>query len=408
MLRRSFHTLKGSGRMVGLSNFAEGGAAVERVMNAWLAEGRAASADLLALLDFAAADMAAWVDELATQRRLGAQQRRAGGGRRRGAGRRRVCDAGRSRSRRRRRTQEPESAPVMEQEYEPEADAEIIDMTLPDEPLGISEPNWNRSPEPELEAAERSRAGSPEPEPVAAATGGQLIEFPRAGSRNVPADDNTRRFGDLEIPLPLYNIYLAETDELMRVLTQDFGEWRHEPFRSVTPAALKAAHTLAGTSATVGFKALREVAYALEMALQALADPAPLLADAQRDLLDAALECARTMLQRFALGELPPAQPALVAQLVELREQFGARAPTPRTVLDDGVDAAPEAMPASEPQRADTAIEAVDHLFDAGFDDAFDEPMLLQAAPAPDDSLLPDEPRARARTDFRAGCRIRS
>ena len=40
--------------------------------------------------------------------------------------------------------------------------------------------------------------------------------------------------GELEIPLPLYNIYLAETDELMRVLTMDFSEWRHEPRRAVT------------------------------------------------------------------------------------------------------------------------------------------------------------------------------
>ena len=42
---------------------------------------------------------------------------------------------------------------------------------------------------------------------------------------------NLKRIGDLEIPLPLYNIYLAETDEIVRLLTQDFGEWRHEPHR---------------------------------------------------------------------------------------------------------------------------------------------------------------------------------
>ena len=111
----------------------------------------------------------------------------------------------------------------------------------------------------------------------------------------------------------------------MRVLTQDFGEWRHEPLRAVTPAALKAAHTLAGTSATVGFKALREVAYALEMALLELVAPAPVLSESQRDLLDAALECARQMLQRFAQGELAPAEPELVARLVELREQLCVR-----------------------------------------------------------------------------------
>jgi chemosensory pili system protein ChpA (sensor histidine kinase/response regulator) len=51
-----------------------------------------------------------------------------------------------------------------------------------------------------------------------------------------------KQVGELEIPLPLYNIYLHETDELVRLLAQDFGEWRHEP-RPVNPQALQAAHT---------------------------------------------------------------------------------------------------------------------------------------------------------------------
>jgi chemosensory pili system protein ChpA (sensor histidine kinase/response regulator) len=40
MLRRSFHTLKGSGRMVGLNQFADAAAGVERTMNDWLPEER--------------------------------------------------------------------------------------------------------------------------------------------------------------------------------------------------------------------------------------------------------------------------------------------------------------------------------------------------------------------------------
>jgi chemosensory pili system protein ChpA (sensor histidine kinase/response regulator) len=358
MLRRSFHTLKGSGRMVGLNQFAEGGAAIERVMNAWLAEGRAASADLLALLEFAATDMAAWVDELAAH---GASAR---GSEALVAAAAVVQDGGAF-------AKPAEAAAEATPEHDVEGEPEVIDMTMPDEPHGISEPEVEQEPEPEQE-------------PVAA-SGANVIEFPGAVAQPAPVDDNTRRFGDLEIPLPLYNIYLAETDELMRVLTQDFGEWRHEPLRAVTPAALKAAHTLAGTSATVGFKALREVAYALEMALLTLVGSAPQLAESQRELLDAALECARQMLQRFALGELPPAEPALVAQLVELREQLGSISEAVDPFDDHGFDATYQAMPAAEPKQADPAIEAVDHLFDPGFDDGFDEPTLVQAAP--DDAL---------------------
>jgi chemosensory pili system protein ChpA (sensor histidine kinase/response regulator) len=360
MLRRSFHTLKGSGRMVGLDRFAEGSAAVELVMNAWLAESRAATPDLLALLDHAAADMAAWVEELAS---AGTSARSSDA---LVAAAAVVQDGGAFALAAAQPELEQEAA--QEAELEPPHDEpEVIDMTMPEEPFDIIEPEAPQQPEP------------------VAASGGQVIVFPGAAPRHVPADDNIRRFGDLEIPLPLYNIYLAETDELMRVLTQDFGEWRHEPFRAVSPAALKAAHTLAGTSATVGFKALREVAYALEMALLTLVAPAPQLGDAQRDLLDDALECARQMLSRFALGELPPAQPALVAQLVELREQLGARA----EAVDPFHAAFDDAMPIDEPKHADPAIEALDHLFDQGFDDGFDEPLLLQAAPEPEPELLP-------------------
>ena len=65
MLRRSFHTLKGSSRMVGLNRFGDGGHAIEKVMNLWLAEERRASEDLFALLNYASEEMSAWVEELA-------------------------------------------------------------------------------------------------------------------------------------------------------------------------------------------------------------------------------------------------------------------------------------------------------------------------------------------------------
>ena len=287
MLRRSFHTLKGSGRMVGLMQFADGSAALERVMNAWLAEGRSASADLLALLDFATADLAAWVAQLAAH---GASAR---------------------------------SSAVLVAAAGAVQDGGVFAL-----PAGAAS---------------------------AVPASGQVIEFPATWTRQLPVDDNLVRFGDFEIGLPLYNIYLAETDELMRVLTQDFGAWRHEPLRAVSPAALQAVHTLAGTSATVGFKALCDVAHALEMALGTLAEPAPLLAEFQRDLLDAALACARTLLQRFAQGEMPSARPALLAQLAELREQLGKREPAALELVLDAATpdpAGPVLAPEPAPESA--------------------------------------------------------
>jgi chemosensory pili system protein ChpA (sensor histidine kinase/response regulator) len=49
-IRRGFHTLKGSGRMVGLTRLGEAAWAVEQVMNRWLEEERAATTDLFTLI----------------------------------------------------------------------------------------------------------------------------------------------------------------------------------------------------------------------------------------------------------------------------------------------------------------------------------------------------------------------
>jgi chemosensory pili system protein ChpA (sensor histidine kinase/response regulator) len=49
-IRRGFHTLKGSGRMVGLTRLGEAAWAVEQTMNLWLQEERAATPDLLKLI----------------------------------------------------------------------------------------------------------------------------------------------------------------------------------------------------------------------------------------------------------------------------------------------------------------------------------------------------------------------
>jgi chemosensory pili system protein ChpA (sensor histidine kinase/response regulator) len=342
-LRRSFHTLKGSGRMVGLEQFALAAAAVEKAMNLWLAETRAATPDLLALLERAHADLSAWVAELAA----------AGGSGRSG---------------------EPLAA----------AAARVQDGA----------PFWMDEAAPE-----------PEPAPLPAQLSANVLAFPQA-------EENIKRIGGIEIPLPLYNIYLGETEGLVAVLAADFAAWRQEPLRAVSSQALKAAHTLGGTSATVGFEALREVAAALEEALQMAAPP---LADAQHELLGETVERIRIMLQVFALGELAPPQPELLARLAALRDELGRRkadavfgdadpelsqrldqlfAATYASILaepplpggplqtaDSAADSAFLAPRAPEERPVDPAVAAVDDLFDSYFDDGYAAPALEQAEP---------------------------
>lgn len=65
VIRRGFHTLKGSGRMVGLKDIGEVAWAVERVMNKWLQEEKYATPGLLAFIGKAEAAFRHWVEELA-------------------------------------------------------------------------------------------------------------------------------------------------------------------------------------------------------------------------------------------------------------------------------------------------------------------------------------------------------
>jgi chemosensory pili system protein ChpA (sensor histidine kinase/response regulator) len=63
-IRRGFHTLKGSGRMVGLMDLGEVAWEVEQVMNRWLQMKWPASAELLDLLARASASFTGWIAQL--------------------------------------------------------------------------------------------------------------------------------------------------------------------------------------------------------------------------------------------------------------------------------------------------------------------------------------------------------
>jgi chemosensory pili system protein ChpA (sensor histidine kinase/response regulator) len=63
-LRRAFHTLKGSSRMVGLGAFGESAWAMEQLLNAWLADQKPADTALLDLAGEALATLGEWAEDL--------------------------------------------------------------------------------------------------------------------------------------------------------------------------------------------------------------------------------------------------------------------------------------------------------------------------------------------------------
>ena len=64
VLRRAFHTLKGSSRMVQLDEFGEAAWAMEQMLNAWLAEQKPMPAPMQALASQAMHGFAQWVQAI--------------------------------------------------------------------------------------------------------------------------------------------------------------------------------------------------------------------------------------------------------------------------------------------------------------------------------------------------------
>ncbi|MCG2583460.1 Hpt domain-containing protein [Massilia sp. TS11] len=532
-LRRSFHTLKGSGRMVALDELADAAAAIEKTLNAWLAESRSATPDLLALLEHAAEEFGAWVDELVDQ----GQSARSGAPLVEAA--RRVLHG--------EPVEDAAAAPALDEAAPPPSEVEIAvadlapedfafdsaapqpaeadktaidvplddlvfdeaapppaevemavaelslddfafdsaapqpaeaDKTAVDVPLddlvldeaapppaevemavadlsledfafdaALAQPAEPDTPASDLppddlrldegaqapadaEAAATelsfedfafdSAAPQPaepdldaEPEPllpelapgtVDAAPPPNVIEFPSVVPA-LPPDDNTKRIGPIDIPLPLFNIYLAETDEIQRLLEREFSEWRIERPRPVRPEALKAVHTLAGTSGTVGFTSLRELAQALESVLEQLQPPAPALDDAQFDLLDTTLAKVRQMLAAFASGDLAGPEPELVAQLKALRETLKTRpalspqdehgqrmealfAATYDAILADPPVLEPVSMKTLEARPSAKVVDEIDDLFASAFEAHQPTPAPAPVELAPADTAI--------------------
>ena len=89
-----------------------------------------------------------------------------------------------------------------------------------------------------------------------------------SGSASLTSDEQYKAIGPLRINLPLYNVYLNEADEWSRRLLTCLTEWSLELNQPLPNDAVVFAHSLAGSSSTVGFTALSGLARTMENALQ--------------------------------------------------------------------------------------------------------------------------------------------
>ncbi len=182
-----------------------------------------------------------------------------------------------------------------------------LDAPAPVEPMTVSLDDFDL---PDLALASTSEVQpqhEPEPEPVPEPESTQADDDQPAGEQS--ADEQVKVIGDLRIGIPLYNVYLNEADEWSRRLLTEVTEWALELNQPVADSTVGLAHALAGSSATVGFHALSDMARALESALMH-AQPQSRGLPEQARVYTAAAEDIRRLLHQFAAGFLkePDAQ----------------------------------------------------------------------------------------------------
>ena len=135
-------------------------------------------------------------------------------------------------------------------------------------------------------------------------------------SANVNPDEQVRVIGTLRIGIPLYNVYLNEADEWSRRLVTEVSEWAIERQHPIADSTVALAHSLAGSSATVGFDALSDIARAFEHALQkSQAHHSDSAAVANAGLFVDTAEDIRRLLHQFAAGFLKRPDAGLLEQL---------------------------------------------------------------------------------------------
>jgi chemosensory pili system protein ChpA (sensor histidine kinase/response regulator) len=357
-VRRAFHTLKGSSRMVGLAQFGEGAWAVEQCFNAWLSQERAATADLVSLAAAARRLMSGWVQRIRHDRNATIDPQP-------------LVDAAH-----RVRDGQPFSIdPSLLPEVDvPAAPEEIDILDAFDALVGASPSGAGAGPDIDPAAADALLAellsgASRADEPPATVLG--TMELAESVADQAPAGvapiadegHDVRRIGPVAISHGLYGIFLSEADETIRTLAREIAEWRFEPQRPAASTALRSAHSLAGITATVGLETVWVLAEPLDDLLHEMSETvhAALTAE-QYDLVEQVVERMRGMLHQFAAGIYPPAATEEAAAIRALVDDIrAARTAAPADATARGpveVAATPQAPVHATPSAAGPAAEA--------------------------------------------------
>jgi chemosensory pili system protein ChpA (sensor histidine kinase/response regulator) len=436
-IRRGFHTLKGSGRMVGLTRLGEAAWSVEQVMNRWLEEERAATPDLFRLIDFAHAYFARGVAQL-----------KAGGA---SPDEQEVVAAAETLKRGESLADLPAmasgpavapvlAAPVVEPSArapeapavaapEPFAETPALELELPgiaapadfsaeapaeelptlaalDFALTEQEPAPTPVPEvaPSLDfdfAPQATQAAAPAPEGEPAAAETLDFSLPAAESPAEPATvepaaaepaEEIVRVGDVELSPALYGIFVDEAHTHLATLRA--GATALANAETVSEPMLRAAHTLAGIAGTVRFDALHHLSHALENALGRHKDRG--LAGPARETVAETVAAIGAMIASAERREQPVAAPELEASLdaLEVAAEPAENGSAPLDAADLGMTAAAAETPA-EPvamSEAQAPVEALGAVAPPAPPEAFEAIVVPLPVPEPSAQIAPSQP----------------
>ena len=175
-----------------------------------------------------------------------------------------------------------------------------------------------------------------------------------AAEETAPEPDQVKVVGPLRISIPLFNIYLNEADELSRRLSIEVAEWALELHRPVGETPVSLAHSLAGSSATVGFTDLSQLARALEHALMRANAIGQGTLDESRLFVEIAEEIRR-LLHQFAAGFLKSPTAGLMERLAAHEVDAARRLEAQAAAAPDAIDDEP--VPADEEAAQVRAFE---------------------------------------------------
>ncbi len=253
-IRRSFHTLKGSGRMVGLKDVGEAAWAVEQTLNLWLRQEMPVTAGMFNLIAQAHAIFSAWVVHLETRTAQAPDPRDM---------------IALAESLRQADTQEaaptpsPDSTPEQAAPDNAPRMAEIIPLNA-----GTQRPSGGEEPPPfffpetiELTALESEDSAPSLPEEAPSDEDVQTDTAPQQAAKI--SLSNTQ----ITLSPELFNIFFEEAKGHLSTLQREISALEDEQLQPTPHDMYRAAHTLGGIAGTLGIVPLNQLGLALERTL---------------------------------------------------------------------------------------------------------------------------------------------